>query len=139
VILLDSNVLSALMRPDAEPRVVAWLDDQPSESIWTTSVNVYELRFGIELLSTGRRREALQGSLERLFGTVLENRVLSFDAAAAELSAGIAARQRRAGRPLEIRDVQIAGIALVRKAILATRSTQHFTETGVLLVDPWSP
>lgn len=137
MIVLDSNVLSALMRPDPDVQVVEWLDRQASESAWTTSINVYEIRFGIELLSPGRRRETLHSALKRLIEEALEGRVLAFDSVAAETAAVIAASQRRAGRTVEIRDVQMAGIALARRATLATRNTRHFADLGFGLVNPW--
>lgn len=138
MILLDTNVVSALMRHDANPAVVAWLDGQPPESIWTTSITVFEIHFGLEILERGRRRHAL----ERAFTVALEEdfggRVLAFDQAAAQAAAAIAAAQRRAGRPVEIRDVQIAGMVAARKATLATRNIRHFEGTGIALIDPWS-
>ena len=134
--ILDTNVLSALMLREADQKVVTWLDGQPSESVWTTSVTVFEIGFGIETLEDGRRRR-----LEDVFSKVLEEdfdgRVLPFDQGAAMAAAMIAAQQRRTGRPVEIRDVQIAGIASARKASLATRNTRHFQGLGISLVDPW--
>jgi hypothetical protein len=138
VILLDTNVLSALMRREADPVVVAWLDDQPPESIWTTAITVFEIRFGLELLTNGRRRRSLEHAFARMLEEDFDGRVLSFDKTAAEAAAAIAAEQRRAGRPVEIRDVEIAGIAAARKATLATRNTRHFEGTGISLIDPWS-
>lgn len=137
MILLDTNVLSALMRQDPDPLVVAWLDEQPSESVWTTSVTVYEVRFGILILAGGRQRQRLERAFATALEDHLEGRVVSFDPAAAEASAAIAAGQRQAGRPVEIRDVQIAGIATARKATLATRNTPHFEGLGITLVNPW--
>ncbi len=138
MILLDTNVLSALLQRAADPAVVAWLDGQPAESVWTTSITVFEVRFGLELLADGRRRRRLADAFAKALAKDLDGRVLPFDQAAAESAGEIAARQRRAGRPVEIRDVQIAGIAAARKAILATRNTRHFEGTGIKLVDPWS-
>jgi predicted nucleic acid-binding protein len=138
VILLDTNVISALMRRDPEQVVVAWLDDQPAESIWTTSITVFEVRTGLELLEPSRRRQQLERAFDGLLADELDGRVQSFDQAAAFAAGTIAAEQQRAGRTLEIRDVQIAGIATARKAILATRNIRHFTELGIDLVDPWS-
>jgi len=138
VILLDTNVISALMRRDTEPVVVAWIDNQPPESIWTTAITVFEIRFGLETLAVGRRRRSLEDAFTKALEQDFERRVLAFDQAAAEAAAGIAARQRRAGRPVEIRDVEIAGIAAARKATLATRNIRHFADLGISLVDPWS-
>lgn len=139
MILLDTNVLSALMRRKADPVVVAWLDDQPPESIWTTAITVFEIRFGLETLAGGRRRRSLEDAFVKALEEDFEGRVLSFDRTAAQAAAVIAAERRRAGRPVEIRDVLIAGIAAARKATLATRNLRHFEGTGIGLVDPWSP
>jgi predicted nucleic acid-binding protein len=137
VILLDTNVVSELMRPHPEPAVVKWFDDQPAESAWTTSITVFEIRTGLELLEPGRRRRALEREFDAVLADDLEGRVQSFDKAAAHVAATVAAEQQRAGRSLEIRDVQIAGIVAARKATLATRNTRHFDGLGVALVDPW--
>ena len=138
MILLDTNVLSALMRREADPVMVAWLDAQPPESIWTTAVTVFEVRLGLEILADGRRRKALEEAFARALEEDFDGRVLPFDQTAAEAAAIIAARQREAGRPIEIRDVQIAGITAARKAALATRNTRHFEGTGITLIDPWA-
>jgi predicted nucleic acid-binding protein len=138
VILLDTNVLSALMRRDPEQPVVAWLDDQPAESIWTTSITVLEVRTGIELLSPGRRRTQLEEAFARLLHEDLDGRVQPFDELAAAVAASMAAVRQQAGRPVDVRDVQLAGIAVARRAVLATRNTRHFDGFGVDLIDPWS-
>lgn len=138
MILLDTNVLSVLMRREADPVVVMWLDAQPPESIWTTALTVFEIRFGLEILPDGRRRKALEEAFARALEEDFNGRVLPFDQTAAEAAAIIAARQREAGRPVEIRDVQIAGITAARKAMLATRNTRHFEGTGITLIDPWA-
>jgi predicted nucleic acid-binding protein len=138
VILLDTSVLSALMHRKADPVVVAWLDGQPPESIWTTAITVFEIRFGLEILTSGRRRRTLEDAFAKALEEDFDGRILSFDRTAAEAAAAIAATQRRAGRTVEIRDVQIAGIASARKGTLATRNLRHFEGTGIALVDPWS-
>jgi predicted nucleic acid-binding protein len=138
MILLDTNVLSALMQSAPDPGVVEWLDDQPAESIWTTSVTVFEIRTGIELLERGRRRKRLEQMFERLLSDDFEGRVQPFDLAAALAAGTIAATRQRAGQRVEIRDVQIAGIATARRASLATRNTRHFEATGIGVIDPWS-
>jgi predicted nucleic acid-binding protein len=137
MIILDTNVLSALMLREADPRVVGWLDGQAPESIWTTSVTVFEIRFGIETLTDGRHRRRLEEAFSKALEEEFEGRVLPFDQNAAQAAASIAAHQRRQGRPVEIRDVQIAGIASARKATLATRNTRHFQALGIPLIDPW--
>jgi predicted nucleic acid-binding protein len=138
VIVLDTNVVSALMRREPEPLVVSWLDSLPAESVWTTSVTVFEIRLGLEILVEGRRRRELEEAFAKALEEDFENRVLPFDEAAAQAAGLIAAERRRAGRAVEIRDVQIAGIAKARKATLATRNTRHFEGCGLVLVDPWA-
>ena len=139
MILLDTNVISAFMRPAPDPAVVSWLDTQPLESLWTTSVTVYEIRFGLEILPRGRRRqemeEAFVKSLEEDFG----GRVISFDESAAQAAGRLAAGRRLLGRTIEIRDAQIAGIAAAHKASIATRNIRHFEDLGLELINPWSP
>jgi toxin FitB len=137
VIILDTNVLSAVMRREREPIVIDWLDRQPAESVWTTAVTVFEVRLGIQILTDGRRRRRLQDGFAEVLDNDLDGRVLSFDRAAAESAAAIAAERRRAGRTVEIRDLLIGGIAAARKATLATRNTRHFENLGIGLVDPW--
>ena len=137
MILLDTNVLLAMMRVADEPAVERWLDAQPPESIWTTTITIFEIRFGLALLAPSRRRDRLDDAFARAIDDILEGRVLPFDRSAAETAAAIAARQRQIGRTIEIRDVQIAGIATARKATLATRNIQHFQDLAIALVDPW--
>ena len=138
MIVLDTNVLSALMRSAPDHQVVTWLDRQPTESVWITSITLFEARFGLALLPKGRRRRALEVAFEQLVEDDLENRVLDFDATAAVSAAALAAQRRRAGRPVDMRDTQIAGIALARRATLATRNVRHFADSNVPVVDPWT-
>lgn len=138
MILLDTNVLSALMQREVDHAVTTWLDAQPPESIWTTSVTVFEVRFGLELLASGRRRRLLEEAFGKMLEEDFEGRIVPFDEAAAQAAGRIAADRRRAGRTIEIRDVQIAGIAVARKAAIATRNTRHFEGLGPELMDPWS-
>lgn len=138
MILLDTNVVSALMRRDPEQVVIDWLDARPSESIWTTSITVFEVKTGLHLLAAGRRRRDLERAFDALLTEELEGRVQSFDTAAATAAGKIAGERQTSGRPVEIRDVQIAGIATARRAQLATRNTRHFADLGIALFDPWS-
>jgi len=138
VILLDTNVISALMQCEADPAVIAWLDSQPPESIWTTSITVFEIRFGLEILTSGRRRRLLEEAFDKALAEDFEGRIVPFDEAAAQSAVRIAAARRRLGRTIEIRDVQIAGIAAARKAAIATRNLRHFEGLGPELMDPWS-
>jgi predicted nucleic acid-binding protein len=137
MIILDTNVLSALMRQHAEAVVVGWLDRQPLESVWITAVTVFEMHFGLQLLAQGRRRSQLEDAFSRALDEDFEGRILPFEQHAARQAALIGARQRQVGRSIEIRDAQIAGITAVRRATLATRNTRHFADLGIALVDPW--
>jgi predicted nucleic acid-binding protein len=123
------------MRDTPDPAVVDWLDNQPAESIWTTSITVFEIRTGIELLAPSRRKR-LDETFSQLLDEDLDGRVQSFDLTAAIAAGTIAASQRRVGRAVEIRDVQIAAIAASRHATLATRNTRDFDRTGVEGVNP---
>jgi toxin FitB len=137
MILLDTNVLSALMRNTPDPAVVDWLDNEPAVSIWTTSITIFEICTGISLLEHGRRRSQLDRNFTRLLTDDLDGRVQVFDQAAAVAAGTIAAEQQRSGRTVEIRDVQISGITASRRAVLATRNIRHFEATGIDLVNPW--
>ncbi len=138
MIILDTNVLSALMRSAPDLAVVAWLDRQAPESLWITSITVFEARFGLALLPSGRRRRALERSFALVLEEDLENRVLDFDQAAATAAAGLAAARQQAGRPADMRDTQIAGIAIARRATLATRNVRQFAGLTVPVMDPWA-
>jgi predicted nucleic acid-binding protein len=116
---------------------LAWLDRQPPDSIWITSVTYFEVLFGVALLPAGKRRNDLQSALERLTSQLLEDRVLDFDRQAASAAARLAATQRSVGQHIDFRDMQIAGIALSRRAALATRNVHHFAGAGLKLVNPW--
>ena len=137
MIMLDPNVLSALMQQQPDPQVVAWLDDQPAESIWLNSITLFEARYGLALLASGQRKNMLQVRFEELLQDDLQNRVLLFDANAATQAAQLAADRKARGRPVDMRDTFIAGIALARRATLATRNTRHFDDLSVPIVNPW--
>lgn len=138
MIILDTDVLSALMRRRPDPAVVAWLDEQPGESIWTTAITVFEVRFGLALLPPGLRRLRLEEAFARALDEDLGGRVIPFDQEAASEAAARAAERRIAGRPVDFRDVEIAGVVAARRATLATRNTRHFQGLGISLVDPWA-
>jgi predicted nucleic acid-binding protein len=138
MIILDTNVLSALMRTVPDAHVVVWLDRQPAESVWITSITLFEAYLGLALLPSGRRRRTLEAAFARLQQEDLENRVLDFDSAAATEAASLAAARQKNGRPVDLRDTQIAGIALARRATLATRNVRHFRDLRILIVDPWA-
>ena len=125
------------MRSVPDAAVVRWLDRQPAESVWVTSITLFETRFGLALLPSGRRRQKLESEFDRLLREDLENRVLDFDSAAAAEAASLAAARQKSGRSVDMRDTQIAGVALARHATLATRNVRHFADLEISIVDPW--
>jgi predicted nucleic acid-binding protein len=137
VIVIDTNVLSALMRKVPERPVVEWLDRQAAESIWITSITLFEARFGMALLPKGKRRQTLETAFDNLMIEDLEGRVLDFDQPAAEAAAQLAARRQRGGQSIDMRDTQIAGIVIARRAELATRNVRHFSDLNVAVINPW--
>lgn len=137
MIILDTNVLSALMRQIPDPKILAWLDSQPRTSIWTTAITVLEVRFGLQIMPSGKRRsllmQAFEGVLERIGG-----RALAFDVAAAQEAGDLMASRHKQGRSGDLRDTMIAGIVIAQHATLATRNTAHFEDIPVPLINPWS-
>ena len=135
--ILDTNVISELMRPAPSPRVIGWVDAQPTTSLFITTITQAEILYGLALLPPGRRRDALASPARHLLGTVFAPRTLGFDRDAAPHYAALAAATRQAGRVLAPFDGQIAAIALARGLGIATRNQRDFTGLGVPLVDPW--
>jgi predicted nucleic acid-binding protein len=137
MIVLDTNIISELAKSKPEPKVIAWLDSQPSESIWTTAITVFEIRFGLDQMPVGKKRRQLTEAIELMLHEDLGGRVLAFDEAAADEAGRIAARLRAEGRPIELRDGLIAGTVAARRGTLATRNIKHFADTGIAVIDPW--
>ena len=137
MIILDTNVLSALMLRTPDGNVVAWLDRQPRTSIWITSITILEVRFGLQIMARGKRRSALMQAFEGVLDKI-DNRVLPFDLAAAQQAGDLMAFRQEKGRPVELRDTMIAGIVISSHATLATHNTRHFADLPVPVVDPWN-
>jgi hypothetical protein len=138
MIILDTDVLSAAMRPNADSLLTAWLDSQSRPTIWTTAISLLEIRFGIERLPLGQRRAALELALERTITLDIEERIVPFDGAAATETAVLMAERQRKGQPGDLRDSMIAGIAIAHRATLATRNTRHFADLPVPVINPWT-
>lgn len=138
MILLDTNVLSELMKARPDPAVVGWLDRHPLASVWISSISVMELHFGLELLDAGRRKSELRAALDRLTSATFGERVAPFDATAAVAAGRLAAARRRGGSTVDHRDTQIAGIALAHGAILVTRNPRDFADLGIDVANPWT-
>ncbi len=137
MIVLDSNVLSELMLPRPEEKVIAWLDRQPRSSIWTTSVTVFEIRFGLQTMPTGKRRDIYTEAFDHLLARI-DHRVAPFDYEAAQYASALMASRKLQGRPREARDTMIAGIVLSRHATFATRNIRDFDDVSATLVNPWT-
>jgi toxin FitB len=137
MILLDTNVLSALMLAEPDLVVVRWLDRLDPASVWTTSVTVFEIRYGLARRADGRKTRQLEEAFDALIREDLEGRVAPLDHAAAEAAGILAARRAAAGRPVDFRDTLIAGIAIVNKAKFATGNVRHFADLDVGVSDPW--
>ena len=138
MILLDTNVLSALMLQRPDEAVVDWLDQQPRTSVWTTSITVFEIRFGLQAMPAGKRRSLLLLGFERLLNTAIQQRIASFDSAAAQQAGDLMAARQKKGRPGDLRDTMIAGIVLATHATLATRNVKHFEDISSSVVNPWN-
>ena len=138
MILLDTNILSELMRPTPEKGVEQWLADQPDASVFISAITEAELRYGVALLPAGKRRSALAVVIEDMLAEDFTSRILPFDSAAAVAFAEIAAARRQTGRPIAQADAQIAAIARSRGAALATRNVPDFDGCGIDVVNPWT-
>ena len=137
MILLDTNVVSELMRPAPSQTVMSWLTGQPAASLFISAATEAELRYAVMLLPEGRKRAELVAAIEGMLAEDFAGRILPFDSAAARAFAGIAAGRRQAGRPISQFDAQIAAIAQSRGAELATRNVADFEGCGVEVIDPW--
>lgn len=138
MIVLDTNVVSELMRPSPSERVVRWVRQQAPGNLYITSIAQAEILHGILLLPQGRRRSALADSADSMFEVEFGSRVLAFETSAAKLYAQIASDRQRAGRPISQFDAQIAAIARAARATLATRNSSDFEDCGINVVNPWN-
>ena len=136
MIVLDTNVVSELMRAAPAPAVLAWLRQTSSSGLYTTAVTVAEIRYGIARLPDGRRKHDLHQAANEIFAA-FPRQVLPFDLAAAIAYADLVAGRERDGNPISGFDGQIAAICRSRAATLATHNTKDFIETGIALIDPW--
>lgn len=137
MIILDTNVISELLRPEPAKQVERWLSMQDGANVYFTAVGEAELRHGVAILPAGKRRTALAKAVEGMLEEDFRDRILPFDRAAARAYADIAAERRAAGRPISQFDCQIAAIARARAAAVATRNTNDYAGCGIELIDPW--
>ena len=138
MVVLDTNVVSELMRDDPHADVLAWLDGRPTRELFVTAVTEAEVRTGIAFLPEGRRRRGIAEAADRAFSGLFAGRVLPFASEAARAYAEIAAARRATGRPVSQADGQIAAIAHSRDMALATRNVRDFVGMGIDLIDPWA-
>ena len=137
MIILDTNVVSALMQTERNAGLEQWINRQPRDIFWLTAVSYFELRAGIERLATGRHRQRLEDALARVLELRIGNEILPVDDRAARAAASIAAARERIGRPVEFRDTLIAGIAVANRAELATRNVRHFQDLDISVINPF--
>lgn len=137
MIVLDTNVISEVLRSAPNERVMAWLCKQPRAALFTTTVTRAELFYGIRLLPDGQRKKTLLTAVTAIFESDLSGQVLSFDGDAADAYAEVAAERRAIGRPVSQFDAMIAGVVRSRGASLATRNVKDFIDCGINLIDPW--
>lgn len=137
MLILDTNVVSELMRPAPDPAIASWVAERAASSLFLTAVTEAELRFGLEIMPPGKRRDRLVTGLERMLGTGFANRILPFDSSAARAYAGIAAARRRLGRTVSQADCQIAAIARASGMAVVTRNVRDFNDVGIEVFDPW--
>lgn len=137
MIILDTNVISELMRAEPNGRVLEWLVRQPIAGLFTTTLTQAEIFYGLQLLPEGRRRKDLIAAARPIFEVEMAGRILSFDSDAALAYAELAAHRRQTGQPISQIDGQIAAITRSRGAHLATRNVRDFVACGIALIDPW--
>ena len=139
MILLDTHVVSAVMLQCPDAAVVAWLDQLDASQVWLPSVVVFELRCGAAVHPDASRRRKLELAIMRLITELIQERIAPLDERAAQHAAQLAAQRKTQGRPVDLRDTLIAGIALAHQAQLATRNSRHFSDTTISLINPFVP
>jgi predicted nucleic acid-binding protein len=137
MIILDTNVISALMKPAEHEEIVTWFDSLADQRLWTTSITVMEVRYGLLRMQDGKRRRQMEDTFDNVLSVNLHD-VLPFDLRSADVTATILAKAHASGRNLKIPDCQIAGIAITQRATLATRNIRDFEGLGLKLVNPWN-
>lgn len=138
MIVLDTNVISELMRARPDPRVLNWVAVQPRALLYTTHVNQAEILYGVAALPEGRRRAVLAAAAEAMFAEDFAGRILAFGAGAAARYPEVVITRRRTGNPIDGFDALIAAIALAERASIATRDRSGFAGCGLALIDPWT-
>jgi toxin FitB len=138
MIILDTNVVSEPIKPNGDPAVKNWLDQQEADTLYLTATSLAELLTGVAVMPQGKRRDILSTALAELLEKLFGGRILAFDGMAAAITANLTARARRAGRVISFADCQIAAIAVAHKFSVATRDAAPFEAAGVPVIDPWA-
>ncbi len=137
MVILDTNVVSEMLRPAPDPAVICWLAGQDGGRVYLTAITEAELRFGVALIPAGRRRDVIAAAVDAIMREDFLGRILPFNSAAAAAYASIATDRWKMGRPISQSDAQIAAIARVHEATVATRNVPDFENCGVEIIDPW--
>ena len=138
MILLDTNIISEVMRANPAANVLAWLDAQETHSMFISTVTIGEIAYGLRIMPTGKRRDQLGGRFSQFVALGFTQRILSYDESAARAYGDIMATRKEVGRPMSVPDGQIAGIARANNLGLATRNLRDFEHCGIALVDPFT-
>ena len=138
MILLDTNVVSELMRPAPTEAVLAWFAAQDAADLYLSTIGEAELRRGAAMLPTGRRRDQLMAMIDAMIAEDFAGRILPFDSNAAQAFVLVFMERRAAGRPISFADCQIAATARAQGAAIATRNTADFAGCGIAVIDPWA-
>ena len=137
MIIIDTNVISEVIRPGRNPKVLNWLDEQIIETLYLTATSLSELRLGIECLPAGKRKKALNADIHALLSSFFDTRILPFDREAALAYGTLLASASIKGKSVSVSDGQIAAIASIYNFYVATRDTAPFAALGVPVIDPW--
>ena len=137
MIVLDTNVVSEMMEAEPAPQVEAWLDQTAENALWLNAILIFEIKGGLDKMDPGRRKRRLLAAFDALLQVDFRERVLPFDLDAAMEAARIGAEREKRGRPIDLKDTLIAGIAVSRGAAIATRNVRHFDDLSVEVINPW--
>jgi predicted nucleic acid-binding protein len=137
MILLDTNIISELMKALPSPRVLAWVDSQVVSQLFITSITIAEISYGLSVLPQGNRRNSLEDAFNKVIKEAFSHRTLSFDESAAHHYGKVMAQRKKQGRPLSVLDGEIAAVAISQGKILATRNTRDFIDCGLEVVNPF--
>jgi toxin FitB len=137
MIIVDTNIISELMRLEPAASVVDWFNTAKPEMLWTSTIVTMEVRFGLESMPVGKRRSVLTSAFEDMVELLFAERILDFDETASRITASMMARRKQSGITIDLRDSMIAGMALSRRAVLATRNVKHFADVAIQIVNPF--